>query len=177
MQGKLSEINYYIPSEDTFFLADYIEKEKGESALDIGTASGYLADILSQNFSLVVATDIDFDSIRSNQYSLSNLVCCKGADVIHNKFDLIVCNLPYLPSDTISDITTDGGKDGVEIPFSILESASHCLKENGKIIFLTSSLANYQKLIDKIKILGFQTKIVEKKKLFFEELILVEARI
>ena len=31
----------YTPAEDTFFIAENIEKEKGNSALDVGSGSGY----------------------------------------------------------------------------------------------------------------------------------------
>jgi len=37
-------------------------------------------------------------------------------------------------------------------------------------------LANYKKLIEKTKLLGFNVKILSRKKLFYEELILIEAR-
>jgi len=63
LQKKLSQSEQYTPTEDTFFLADYLKNEKGTSALDIGTGSGFLANVLSSNFSYVVATDIDFDSL------------------------------------------------------------------------------------------------------------------
>jgi len=42
----------YPPSEDTFFMANYIENVKGDFALDIGSGSGYLTKLLSENFSL-----------------------------------------------------------------------------------------------------------------------------
>jgi len=48
------------------------------------------------------------------------------------------------------------------------------LAEDGKFVFVTSSLSNYQKLIDYAQKLGLKTRIIAKKKLFFEELILVE---
>ena len=48
------------------------------------------------------------------------------------------------------------------------------MAENGKFIFVTSSLSNYQKLIDYAQKLGLKTQIMAKKKLFFEQLILVE---
>ena len=57
MRRKLSEVEPYPPSEDTFFLADYIKNEKGEYALDIGTGSGYLAALLSKSFSVVVGNN------------------------------------------------------------------------------------------------------------------------
>jgi len=176
LQKNLSKNESYSPAEDTFFFADYLENEKGTSALDIGTGSGYLAKILSSYFSLVVATDIDFGSLSSQNEKLPNLVCCKGADAILTKFDLIICNMPYLPSEKIVDKTVDGGKDGIKIPLRIIKSAKRCLKKNGKLLFLTSSLANVHDLIEKTEILGFNVRIVAKKKIFFEDLLLVEAR-
>jgi len=69
----LSEAEPYPPSEDTFFLADYIKNEKGESALDIGTGSGYLASILEKSFSVVVGTDLVFFTFSQKfNYTQSN---------------------------------------------------------------------------------------------------------
>ena len=176
MQNRLSTSEQYKPAEDTFFIADHLEDESGECALDIGTGTGYLAKTLSSNFSFVVSTDIDFDSLNSQNPKSPNRICCNGADAVRCQFDLIVCNMPYLPSEKISDQTVDGGLEGLEIPLKIFKSAIMCIKKDGKILFLTSSLANYIKLLNKIKTLGFKTKIVNRKKLFFEELLLVEAK-
>ena len=98
-----------------------------------------------------------------------------GADAIHFKFDLIICNLPYLATDKILDIATDGGKEGFEIPKKIFDTIYDKIKFNGKFIFVSSSLSNYQKLIDYSQNLGLKSQIIAKKKLFFEELILVES--
>jgi len=92
------------------------------------------------------------------------------------KFDLIVCNMPYLASDEILDIATDGGPEGVVIPMKIISSAKNCLKPGGKFLFVTSSLSNYKKIVEKTKKLGFEVEILDRKKLFFEELILVQAK-
>jgi len=165
----------YPPSEDTFFIVDNIEDEKGDLALDIGSGSGYLTKLLCENFSFVVGTDINFDVLAKQTYKTENLVCCNSSDALKIKFDFIVCNLPYLATDEIIDIATDGGAEGFEIPKNIFDSALKNLKENGKFIFVTSSLSNYEKLIDYAQKLGLKTKIIAKKKLFFEELILVEA--
>ena len=43
--------------------------------------------------------------------------------------------------------------------------------------FLNFSLANYHKLIEKIKNLDFSVKEVARKKLFFEELIIIESKL
>jgi len=175
MEKKVTENDSYAPAEDTFFFADNLKNAKGENALDIGAGTGYLTKILSNKFSFVVATDINFNSLKS-QPEMKNCLCCYGADSLKCDFDLIICNMPYLPSDTISDKTIDGGRKGIEVPFEIIQSALKRIKKNGRFLFLTSSLANYQKLIKQTQKLGFKVQIFAKKKLFFEELILIEVR-
>ncbi len=173
MQNRLTDT--YVPAEDTFFLAEHIAKERGHAALEIGTGSGYLAKILEKNFALVVATDIDFTVFKNHENRLQNSICCDGASTLVAKFDLVVCNLPYLPSEKIVDRTVDGGPDGLVIPIRIIKSASTCLGPGGKMLFLTSSLANYQELIEKTESLGFTVKVLAKKKMFFEELVMIKA--
>ena len=176
MQSKLSNNESYPPSEDTYFLEDNLVNEKGNLALDIGTGSGYLTRILSKNFLQVIATDIDFGSLINQNHRIKNCICCDAAEVFNCKFDLIVCNMPYLQSDSILDRRVDGGKEGVEVPLKIIKSAIKCLNKSGKMLFVTSSLANYEKLLEESKKLGLELKIVAKKKLFFEELLLVLAK-
>ncbi|MDH3611506.1 MAG: methyltransferase domain-containing protein [Nitrosopumilus sp.] len=177
MQIKSLKNEEYPPSEDTFFIANHIENEKGDYALDIGSGSGYLTKLLAENFSLVVGTDINCKVLQNQtSYRTKNLICCNGSDALKIKFDFIVCNLPYLATEKILDIATDGGAEGFVIPKKIFDSALKNLKENGKFVFVTSSLSNYEKLIDYAQNLGLETKIVANKKLFFEELIIVEAK-
>ena len=156
MQFKSLKNEEYPPSEDTFFIADYIENEKGKYALDVGSGSGYLTQLLSKNFSFVVGTDINFTVLKSQTYKTKNIICCHGTDALKIKFDFIVCNLPYLATDEILDVATDGGAEGFEIPKKIFDSVHKNLKENGKFIFVTSSLSNYQKLIEYAQNLGLK---------------------
>ena len=113
--------------------------------------------------------------MRKRDYHTENNICCNGADVINHQFDLIVCNMPYLNTNEVSDIRTDGGKNGLEIPIKIINSAKSRIKPGGKFIFVTSSLSDFKKLISNTKLEGFDVSILAKKKLFFEELILVKA--
>jgi len=163
-----------VPAEDSFFLADFLENKQGKSVLDIGTGSGIIAKILSKNFPLVVATDINISALRKAHETVDNCICCNAADALRYSFDLIVCNLPYLPSDELLDPAVDGLHDGVDIPSMIIKSASNLIEKNGKLIFLTSSLADYNTLIQLCQSIGFDTNIAAKKKLFYEELMIIE---
>jgi release factor glutamine methyltransferase len=165
----------YAPAEDTYFLEDHLFDEKGDYALDIGTGSGYLTRTLSKNFLHVIGTDIDYNSLNTQNKKSENRICCDGAEALYCKFDLIICNMPYLQSDEITDRRVDGGKEGIEVPLKIIKSAVKCLKESGKMLYVTSSLSNYAKLIEESRKLGLDCSIVARKKLFFEELILVQA--
>ena len=156
-------------------MASVLEKERGQSALEIGTGSGYLAEILQANFAVVVATDIDFESLRGA--GIENKVCCDAAGPMAQKFDLVVCNLPYLPSDGVVDRTVDGGTKGLEVPLKIISSAIGCVSAGGTLLFLTSSLAEYEKLLALVASRGLSASIVAKKRLFFEELIVVRAEL
>ncbi len=164
-----------MPAEDSIFFASHLQNETGKYALDIGTGSGFLANTIFPNFEVIVATDINFDATKKAHQSIDNCVCCNSADPFAIKFDLIVCNLPYLPSDEIVDPAVDGLEEGLLVPLQIIKSARNILKKSGKLLYLTSSLANHKKLLEKTNQLGFLTSIVATKKLFFEELILVQA--
>ena len=171
---KKSFDEYYKPAEDTLFLADNIQNEKGKTALDIGTGSGFLAKILSDNFEFVVATDINFNAIKKAQEIVENCICCNASDALNCHFDLVVCNLPYLPSEEITDPAVDGLAEGLGVTTDMIKSASRAIRQNGKLVYLTSSLANYQELVRRTESFGFSVKIIAKKKIFFEELVLVE---
>ncbi len=155
-------------------MVDNIKNEKGKLALDIGSGSGYITKLLSENFSFAVGTDINYDVLKNQTYKTKNLICCNGSDALKIKFDFIVCNLPYLATDEIIDTATDGGAEGFEIPKKIFDSVINNMADGGRFVFVTSSLSNYEKLIDHAQKLGLKTRIIAQKKLFFEELILVE---
>ena len=57
-----------------------------------------------------------------------------------------MCNLPYLATEEILDIATDGGLEGFEIPKKIFDSVFDKIKpSSGKFIFVTSSLIKLSK--------------------------------
>ncbi len=170
--------DYYKPSDDTFLLAECLQNASGSSALEIGAGSGYICELLTKRFKTVVATDIDLDSIRHAKEHVKDVtfVCCDSSSAITNmKFDLIVMNPPYLPSEEIKDVAVDGGKDGIEISTKMTTNAARLLHKDGKIMIVVSSLSNYRLLMERLHDLGLKTDIINKRKLGFEEIMILQA--
>lgn len=169
----------YEPAEDSFmmmnFLDDYLEslEDKDISYLDMGTGSGILAETAKEaGVSRIICADKNLEAVKFTAKKGFVSVESNLFDNISTSFDLITFNAPYLPEDEQEDeesaeITT-GGKEGDEIPVKFVEQALHHLNEKGKIFLLVSSLTPLKKLED----LG--GKIVTRKKIFFEELIILE---
>ena len=170
--------DYYKPSDDTFLLAECLQNASGRSALEIGTGSGYICELLTKRFKTVVATDIDLNAIRHAKEHVRDVmfVCCDTSSTITNiKFDLIVMNPPYLPSDAIKDVAVDGGKDGIEISTRMVTDSVRLLHKDGKIMMVVSSLANYRLLMERLHELGLKTSIIGERKLGFEEIMVLQA--
>lgn len=124
-----------------------------------------------------MGTDINLGVLYNQTYPIKNPVCCHAAAALHFEFDLIICNLPYLATDEIIDVATDGGPCGLPIPKGIIRTVASRLAPAGKFLFVSSSLSDYEGLIRYCNTLGMSARVIARKKLFFEELILIEARL
>ncbi len=122
--------------------------------VDIGTGSGCLAVTLKkeeeQHFT-VTATDISKEALEvaiQNAKNLEVVVEFLQGDMLHpvldRKFDIIVSNPPYIPSEeTVDDIIFDnephvalfGGEDGLKFYNQILNNASKVMKPKSIIAF------------------------------------------
>ena len=165
----------YIPSDDTFLLADCIKQYRGRWALEIGVGSGVLLNLLEKNFAHVAGSDIDLRALQHCRgRSGAMLVCCDAASAFAGRFDLIVSNPPYLPDDVIKDVTVHGGPAGIETTIHFIESALPLLARGGRMLFVVSSLADSFALDQLIKEKKMGKKVVKEKKLFYETLAVVE---
>lgn len=164
----------YTPAEDTFLLCDYIDTIYGESALEIGSGSGFVTKLLESRFDFVVCTDIDYTTLYNQTYAAQNRICCNAADAIHHKFDVIVSNPPYLDTKTVQFLDTDGGPGGIEVPVRFLHSATPLLHRDGHIAMVMSSLSRYDLLVQEASAVGLHSEIAIKRRLFFEEIYIVK---
>ena len=168
----------YQPAEDSYlftdFLKKYLSKHKATSYLDMGTGSGILPKTASKFLDKknILAADINPDAVKSLKQKKYNVIKTNLFEKIKDKFDLITFNAPYLPlyprEPKDSQVVTTGGKRGDEISIKFLRQAKKHLNKNGKIFLLVSNLTP----IKKIK--KYNPKIVAKKKIFMEELLILE---
>jgi release factor glutamine methyltransferase len=140
----------YQPREDSFLMIKALNIKKGEKILEIGTGSGIIAIHCAKAGADVTATDINPHAVNSAKFNAEmNKIKLKvlNSDLFSNvkgKFDKIIFNPPYLPSDKkdrFYDISYSGGKSGIEITNKFLRQAPKFLKKGGEIYFILSSLA------------------------------------
>lgn len=114
--------NVYVPAEDSYLLADNLEIEHGMSVLEIGTGSGIVAMYASRLTDNITVTDINFDACelaRKNfqANNIENIEILFGnlfEPLENRKFDVILFNTPYLPTEEgeVIDDTLNYAFDG-----------------------------------------------------------------
>jgi release factor glutamine methyltransferase len=172
----------YEPREDSFLMLEALAELSlgGLRVLDMGTGSGILAAYCARRGADVTASDIDIEAIRALQLTSDRigmpirLVACDLFSKIHERFDIVVFNPPYLPSSTIDDRTIDGGKHGREAISRFLSELSQHLVENGRGMLVVSSLNDPERLMKGHPDLSFKT--MRERSLFFERLYVLEAK-
>jgi release factor glutamine methyltransferase len=172
----------YVPSDDTFLLADCIRQYSGRWALEIGVGSGLLLRMLEKNFAYVAGSDIDLQALQHSKQRSSKvlLVCCDAASAFGTvKFDLIVSNPPYLPDDddnnnSFRDLNVHGGPKGIETAIHFINSALPLLARDGKMLLVISSLTDSSALDNVIEEKNVHKKIIKEKRLFYETLSIVQ---
>jgi release factor glutamine methyltransferase len=126
---------------------------KRRRILDIGTGSGALAVTLALELNTrVIATDISADALavaRGNALRMrapcSLVQCDLGAPFGNNSFDFIVCNPPYIATETIQTLqrevrdyeprlALDGGSDGLDFYRRLIPEAARLLRLGGRLI-------------------------------------------
>jgi len=129
--------------------------------LDLGTGSGNIAIAMARNFPDCELTALDasaealelarrnahfqnvFERIEFVQQPMASFLLSSFKE--ENKFDLIISNPPYIPSEKMKGLSKevlheprlalDGGKDGFEFIRQLIALSPNALNENGKLMF------------------------------------------
>ncbi|MHC1601180.1 MAG: HemK2/MTQ2 family protein methyltransferase [Candidatus Nezhaarchaeales archaeon] len=179
----------YPPSDDTFLILDNVKLDGKELVLDVGTGTGILAIKYALEGCHVIGLDINkkaiynalFNAKINNVLDRVELICSDATSSLRSycDFDVILMNPPYLPSTGHPDIdepSWNGGPNGISLTLRIIRDIDRLLAKDGRLYFIASSLSKYGTLISKLTSIGFEVSIIAKKKFWFEELFLVEAK-
>jgi release factor glutamine methyltransferase len=154
-QTFVSDKRALIPRPETEELVELVIAETGERKperiLDLGTGSGVIALSLAMAFSsaLIYASDISEDALalareNAQRLGLAERVRFEKRDLLSEmseRFDLIVANLPYVPTtdrDSLSpevnrdpELAVFGGERGDEIVRRLIQAAPPHLASGG----------------------------------------------
>ena len=179
----------YIPSDDTFLLAENLEIKEGQKVLEIGTGSGLVSMYASLLTDDVTATDINFNALElaEKNFRLNNIdnIRLEFGDLFepvkNEKFDVILFNTPYLPTDSDDIIDDDlnyafdGGLNGRKVIDRFIEEAPNHLNDKGIVQMIQSSLSDNEKTLDMFDRNGFVAEIAKSESFFFEKIVLINA--
>lgn len=179
-------LTVYEASDDTLFLTSTLQEYPltGHVVLEIGTGNGLITECLTRMGYSVIGTEILLQAVRrtasrfakGNQQNHPFLVLSESARAFRKAvLDAIIINPPYLPSVDISDKAIDGGVGGIEIIENMIRSSLSSLAEGGEMRFLLSSFSDSQSLWDSFDGI-LHLEVISRKKLFFEELIVIKAQ-
>ena len=181
--------NVYIPAEDSYLLADNLEIKKGQSVLEIGTGSGIVAMYASRLTDNITVTDINFDACelaRKNfeANDIENIEILFGnlfEPVKNRKFDVILFNTPYLPTeedeviDSNLNYAFDGGLNGRKVIDIFLNEVGNHLNDGGIVQMIQSSLSGNDETLEMLDERGFIAEIAASEHFFFEDITLINA--
>lgn len=170
----------YPPSDDSYLLQKSLikflkNKDHSLKILDMCSGSGIQAKTCKdQGFNKITTVDKDQTSVDYLKKQNLNSINSDLFSKIKEKFDLIICNPPYLPKDERepkdSQLQTTGGKKGYEFTLIFLTQAKKHLTKKGTILLLFSSLSKPKIILEHARKLKLTSKCIAKIKIPFEEL-------
>ena len=181
--------NVYVPAEDSYLLADNLLVKEDMNVLEIGTGSGIVAMYASRLSHNITVTDINFDAceLARKNFMANNI---EGVEILfgnlfevvkNRKFDIILFNTPYLPTendDVIEDnlnYAFDGGLNGRKVIDLFLNEVKNHLNDGGIVQMIQSSLSDIEKTLNILDEQGFIAEIAASEHFFFEDIVLINA--
>ena len=169
------------PHSDTWMLAEVIARDpevRGSAVLDVCTGSGALAVAAARaGASDVTAVDISRRSSLSAWLTAAlngvRIQVLRGdlfAPVRGLRFDAIVSNPPYLPSQTDrvpargAARAWEGGRQGRVLIDRIAAEAREHLRPGGRLLLVQSSVCGEQMTLQRLSEAGLHPKVVERRR-------------
>jgi len=182
----------YEPAEDSFLFAQNLNVRRSEVVLDLGTGSGILALIAAtQGAQSVLAVDLNPYAVRCAKMN-AELNGVDNVDFLQSdlfsalrggvKFDLVMFNAPYLPSEAVEQVSWierswAGGADGRAVIDRFIAQVRAYLKLHGRVLLMQSTLTGVEQTMRAFQACGLKAELVATQKLpFFEILTLIEAK-
>ncbi|MFH1722245.1 MAG: HemK2/MTQ2 family protein methyltransferase [Candidatus Altiarchaeota archaeon] len=179
---RLSE-KVYLPSDDSYLLAENLDVGEGDSVLDIGTGCGLAALFAAQKAQKALGIDINPHAVELARYNatlneIAN-VSFHESDMfedVHGSFDLITFNPPYLPVAEDDELgkAWAGGEGGMKVIKRFLGQVGKHLAPDGRFLLIVSSLNDQDEVKKEFEKNGFGCEGVASKKVSFEELFLLK---
>lgn len=169
----------YFPREDSLLLANAVEVKPNDLVLDLGTGCGIQAINAASQGARVLAVDLNSKAVENTLLNAKNTglagkITVKKSNLfkeVKEKFDAIIFNPPYVPSEKTKLLDVDGGKQGRETLDCFLKEFKNYLNDNGKCFFLQSSLNGIKKTERLLMEQNLEFEVIARQKLFFEELL------
>lgn len=171
-------MSVYLPSDDSWLLADELRKRTCKRFLDMGCGTGVQAESISQAEE-IVCVDINPEAVeeaKSRVRRRDAKVYFVESDLFKNvngTFDLIAFNTPYLDDSPPRDLAWTHIQNGIDIIKRFMAEAKNHLASNGKILMVISDRGyeDYKKFAESM---GYTWKVISEKNLFFEKLFVIE---
>jgi len=185
--------NVYEPAEDSFLFAENLQVREKEKVIDMGTGCGILGILAAAKADEVLAVDINPYAVACAKENAklnhaSGKIFFAQGDLFGpirdgEKFDLILFNAPYLPSEkgeesSWLDRAWAGGVSGGDIINGFIREAPKYLKHDGEILLMQSTLSNVEETFRRFKERGLTANVVAKRDLpLFETIVLLKAKL
>ncbi len=173
---RLEARGAYMPREDSYILADVVDRYAYGRVLDIGTGTGIQAIVAAKKGLEVTASDIDpraLECARSNARLNHVEIEFVQSDVFSNikgRYNTIIFNPPYLPSRWFQpkNVALSGGRHGREFIERFIGECRGFALEDHIFLLLESSFNRYQNDIKSLN-----AELAAKRHYFFEDIVVL----
>jgi len=172
----------YEPAEDSRMMVEAVSVSPGDRVFEAGCGSGVIALHCAKAGASVVASDISPEAVSCARDNASRnglrmeAVVGDLLEAAKGEFDLMIFNPPYLPEGAGDDPRWTGGRSGSEAAIRFLGQCKGRLAGGGRAYTIVSSLSGSHAFEEAAERLGFRHRVVERKRMFFEELAVYELR-